>query len=308
MTGQLLSTASPPEHIDRSSLDRDSSPMAKVVDVGCSRMILGDVLEVLASLDSDKFDLAIVDPPYGASSKSAWHLRADHELPGFGGEWKLSSSDWDRLTGASYLRWSLAWLAELKRVVRPTGSIWLHSSYHNSGILNVACQSLGLEIINEVVWAKRNSFPNLSGRRLTASHETLLWVHTGGRRRQYRFNYPESKAYSDGGDSFKKAGFQMRTVWDLPNNKTKEELKFGSHPTQKPLRLLNRLVAISGLENGSLIIPFSGSGSAVIAGLRGRMKPTAIEQEPTYFEKSVEWVRAESKSSKQMRLHLDSAE
>lgn len=69
---------------------------------------------------------------------------------------------------------TIAWLGELNRLVRPTGSLWIHAIYHNSGIVNVACQILGLEIINEIVWFKRTVFPNLSAQRLTANYETIL--------------------------------------------------------------------------------------------------------------------------------------
>ncbi|MFQ5611429.1 MAG: DNA methyltransferase [Anaerolineae bacterium] len=115
-------------------------------------------------------------------------LFTDSYLDGFGGAWKLASHTWDKFNGIDGFEFTLRWLHELKRLVKPTGSIWIHSTYHNSGIINVACQILGLEIINEVVWYKRNAFPNLSGRRLTASHETILWVHTGGNKRDYYFN------------------------------------------------------------------------------------------------------------------------
>ena len=53
--------------------------------------------------------------------------------------------------------------------------MWVHGTYHSAGITNVTMQMLDIEIINEIVWYKRNSFPNLAGRRLTASHETILW-------------------------------------------------------------------------------------------------------------------------------------
>lgn len=146
---------------------------------------------------------------------------------------------------------TLRWLAELKRLVKPTGSLWIHATYHNAGFVNVACQLLGLEIINEVVWFKRNAFPNLSARRLTASHETILWVHTGNGKREYRFNYEEVKAAHFSEDNLKERGKQLRTVWDIPNNKTKEERQFGDHPTQKPLRLAERIFLIAGVKGGA---------------------------------------------------------
>jgi DNA modification methylase len=71
--------------------------------------------------------------------------------------------------------------------------MWIFGTYHNIGIINVICQKLNIEIINEVIWYKRNAFPNLSGRRLTASHETILWCHSGQNRREYYFDYEYSK-------------------------------------------------------------------------------------------------------------------
>ena len=251
--------------------------------IGGATLVLGDAIGHMAQLDDRSFDLAIVDPPYGASTAATWRLPAGHELPGFGGAWRLADHEWDLLTGDASFRFTLAWLGELRRIVRPTGSLWLHATYHNAGFINVACQLLGLEIINEVVWFKRNAFPNLSGRRLTASHETLLWVHTGGSRRRYRFNYESVKAAAFAGDALKEAGKQLRTVWDIPNNKAKSERRFGGHPTQKPLRLTNRLFAISGVAGGSVLVPFMGSGTEVVSALAHDMVPTGVEIDPDWF-------------------------
>ncbi len=243
-----------------------------------------DALEGMKDLPAQSFDLAIADPPYGASTQATWKLEQGHNLAGFGGAWKLASHSWDLFSGIEGMELTLTWLNELKRLVKPTGSLWIHSTYHNAGIMNVACQLLGLEIINEVVWFKRNAFPNLAARRLTASHETILWVHTGNGKRAYRFNYEEVKAAHFPEDSFKERGKQLRTVWDIPNNKTKAELEFGSHPTQKPLRLTERLLLISGLRGGRLLVPFAGSGTELVAGLRYGMDAVGFETEKEYFE------------------------
>jgi site-specific DNA-methyltransferase (adenine-specific) len=255
-------------------------------------LYLQDVLTGVAQLPDNSFDLAIADPPYGASTNATWKVDKDHALPGFGGAWKLADHAWDMLSGAAGFDFALRWLSELKRLVKPTGSIWIHSTYHNSGIINVACQLLGLEIINEVVWFKRNAFPNLSARRLTASHETILWTHTGNGKREYRFNYDQVKAAFFPEDNLKERGKQLRTVWDIPNNKTKEELEFGNHPTQKPLRLTDRILLISGMRDGRLLIPFAGSGTELVAGLRYGMECVGFEVDPTYFALAVKRVTA----------------
>lgn len=247
------------------------------------KLILQDALEGMSSYPDNFFDLAICDPPYGASTKATWKYDSSKKLNGFGGNWNLADHDWDLLAGQEVFQFTYQWLSKLKRLVKPTGSIWIHSTYHNSGFVNVACQLLGLEIINEVVWYKRNAFPNLAKRRLTASHETILWVHTKGKKRQYTFNYEDVKRVAFRGDNFKQPGKQLRTVWDIPNNKDKEEITFGSHPTQKPLRLSERLLFISGTKGGKLLVPFAGSGTELIAGLKYEMEVVGFETNETYL-------------------------
>ncbi len=249
-----------------------------------AQLILQDVVAGLAEMPDNTFDLCIADPPYGASSKAKWKYDSEKKLEGFGGNWKLTSEVWDLLSQNELFESTFIWLKEVKRVVKPTGSIWIHSTYHNSGFVNVCCQLLGLEIINEVAWYKRNAFPNLSARRLTASHETILWVHTGEAKRSYLFNYEDVKKAKFESDSLKKQGKQLRTVWDIPNNKKKVELLFGKHPTQKPLRVSERLLMISGLENGKLLVPFTGSGTEMIAGLKYGMSVVGFEINAEYFE------------------------
>lgn len=275
-------------------MDTPTRSSKRTFSEGGHELVLGDAIAGLAELPDKSFDLAIVDPAYGASIEKRWGIPADHGLQGFGGKWSQAAHAWDRLNGVEEFGQVVTWLSELGRIVRPTGSIWIHSTYHNSGFVNVACQLLGLEIINEVVWYKRNAFPNLAGRRITASHESLLWVHTGGpKARTYRFNYDEVKAADFPGDSLKTAGKQLRTVWDIPNNKDRSEREFGSHPTQKPLRLTNRLFQISGTPGGRVLVPFLGSGTEAVVAARHGMSVVGFEIELDYFELACQRLKQE---------------
>lgn len=243
-----------------------------------------DCVELMRSMPDDSVDLAIADPPYNLAKGGHWSWNAAVPLPGFGGAWQKAMPAWDNRSLDEYFAFTLTWLRELGRVVRPTGSIWIHGTYHNAGILNVALQVLGIEIINEVIWYKRNSFPNLSGRRLTASHETILWAHTGGKRRQYFFNYEAARAMECPEDALKTPGKQLRTVWDIPNNKDPVELRHGKHPTQKPLRLLMRMLAISARPGDLVLVPFAGSGSECVAARNFGAHFLAAEIMPEYVE------------------------
>lgn len=243
-----------------------------------------DCIEGMKKLENNSFDLAIVDPPYNLSKGNSWKWDNSIKLKGFGGNWEKVMEAWDTMPMGEYVEFCIAWLNELKRIVKPSGSIWIHGTYHNIGIINFCMQLLEIEIINEIIWFKRNSFPNLSGRRLTASHETILWAHTGEKKREYYFNYEKSKSMIYPEDSIKKDGKQMRTVWDIPNNKRKEELDFGKHPTQKPIRLISRMLDISAKPSAKVLIPFAGSGSECIAAMKHDLSFLAFEIDENYYE------------------------
>lgn len=241
----------------------------------------------MSKLPSNSIDLVIADPPYNLSKGGNWKWDNSVKLSGMGGNWNKAMEDWDSMTLDEYWLFTEAWLQEVKRVLKPSGSLWIFGTYHNMGILNVICQKNNIEIINEVIWYKRNAFPNLSGRRLTASHETLLWCHVGDKKREYYFDYEYSKEASFSEDNLKTTGKQMRTVWDIPNNKKREELEHGKHPTQKPLRILNRIINLSSKPNDIIMTPFSGSGSECLAAKQLGRNYIGFEVKDEYYELSL---------------------
>ena len=228
-------------------------------------IINGECVSEMKKLPNSCIDLIIADPPYNLSKGGEWKWDNSVELQGMGGNWNKAMQKWDDFTLESYMAFTKVWLAEAKRILKPTGSMWIFGTYHNMGVINVTCQMLGIEIINEVIWYKRNAFPNLAGRRLTASHETILWCNKGGKKREYFFDYGYSKDGDFSYDSLKSAGKQMRTVWDISNNKEKSELIYGKHPTQKPIRILKRIIKLASSEGDIMLTPFSGSGSECVA-------------------------------------------
>lgn len=246
------------------------------------QIVYGESVENMKKMPDNSIDLVIADPPYNLSHGNSWSWNGEAKLSGFGGAWNKVMESWDNMSIKDYFAFSFAWLSEVKRILKPTGSIWVFGTYHNIGVINTVFQILGIEIINEISWYKRNAFPNLSGRRLTASHETLLWGHVGNKKREYYFNYEASKNFSDPSDGLKVQGKQMRTVWDIPNNKEKEELKFGKHPTQKPLRICRRIIELSSSPKAIILSPFAGAGSECVAAKEMNRHYIGIELEEEY--------------------------
>lgn len=261
-----------------------------------NKIICGDVLEHLKNIPDNSIDLVVADPPYNLSKGSRINF-SNQGVAGFGGEWNKVMEDWDNMPFYDYLKFSFQWLAEVKRVLKPTGSVWVFGTYHNMGLINLAYQALNIEIINEVVWYKRNAFPNLAGRRLTASHETLLWGHSGNdKNRRYYFDYKKSKEYFDPSDLMKAEGKQMRTVWDVPNNKESREIEFGKHPTQKPLRVCKRIIEISSKPGDLVLVPFAGAGSECLAASELGRKFIGFELDQKYIDIANKRISASNKN------------
>ena len=178
---------------------------------------------------------------------------------------------------AEYDRFSHAWLAECRRVLKPDGAIWVIGSYHNIFRLGVAMQDLGFWIQNDVIWRKVNPMPNFRGKRFTNAHETMIWA---GARSQSRvtFNYESLKASND--------DLQMRSDWLFPICSGPERLKDDggrkAHPTQKPEALLHRILIASTKPGDIVLDPFFGTGTTGAVAKRLGRQFIGIERDPDY--------------------------
>ena len=269
-------------------------------------IINGECTAEMQKLPDSCIDLIIADPPYNLSKGGEWKWDNSVELKGMGGDWNKVMQEWDDFTLESYMTFTKSWLSEAQRILKPTGSMWIFGTYHNIGVINVMCQMLGIEIINEVIWYKKNAFPNLAGRRLTASHETILWCNKGGKKREYYFDYEYSKSGDFSYDGLKAPGKQMRTVWDISNNKEKCELEYGKHPTQKPIRILKRMIKLASREGDIMLTPFSGSGSECVAAKIMGRKYIGIELDNSYCEIAINRLAHVDETEEQFgQLHLE---
>ncbi len=81
-------------------------------------------------------------------------------------------------------------------------------------------------------------------------------------------------------------GRQMRNVWEIPAPLA-EEKKFGKHPTQKPVELLNRIILASTKEKDLILDPFCGSSTTGVAAVLHNRKYVGIDLEEKYLQLSV---------------------
>lgn len=242
------------------------------------RLYQGNCLEILEQIPEDTFDMIFADPPYHLSN-GGFTCHAGKAV-------SVNKGKWDESKGIDEdFQFHLDWINACKRVLKPSGTIWISGTYHSIYSCGFALQKSGYKILNDIVWFKPNASPNLSCRYFTASHETLLWAIKDPKAK-HTFNYEEMKDGDWGEDFIKKSNKQMRSVWAIGAIKTYEK-KFGKHPTQKPLELLKRII-ISSTNKGDLILdPFTGSSTAGIMAKELGRKFVGIDINSEYLDLSI---------------------
>ena len=236
-------------------------------------ILAGDCIEAMNALPEASIDLIFADPPYNLQLRGDLHRPDNSQVDGV-------DDAWDRFASfETYDRFTRAWLAAARRLLKPEGAIWVIGSYHNIFRVGAALQDTGFWILNDVVWRKSNPMPNFRGKRFTNAHETMIWAskEQGAR---YTFNYEALKSLND--------GIQMRSDWVLPictgHERLKNEAGEKAHSTQKPESLLHR-VLVGATNPGDVVLdPFFGTGTTgAVAKMLGR-DYIGIEREEAYRE------------------------
>ena len=234
------------------------------------QILPGDCLDLLADLPARSVDLVFADPPYNLQLQRAlWRPN----------QTKVDAVDdaWDKFDGlADYDAFTRAWLSACRRVLKPSGALWVIGTYHNIHRVGAILMDLGYWILNEIAWIKANPMPNFRGVRFTNAHETLIWAKTSESAR-YTFNYQAMKALNN--------GKQMRSDWLIPLCSGGERIRVNgekAHPTQKPEALLERVILASSNPGDVILDPFFGTGTTGAVAKRLGRRWIGIEREAAY--------------------------
>lgn len=239
------------------------------------RLYCDDCLNVLTSVPNDTFDMIFADPPYMLSN--------DGITCQSGKVVSVNKGDWDKSGGFEQdFEFHKTWLSACKRVLKPTGTLWVSGTYHSIYSCGFAMQLLGFHILNDICWFKPNASPNMSCRYFTASHETLIWARKD-KKSKHIFNYDAMKNGDFPQDFIKKPHTQMRSVWAIGTPKASEKT-FGRHPTQKPLDLLRRIVLSSTNADDLILDPFMGSGTTGVAAVEAGRRFVGIDKCADFVE------------------------
>lgn len=272
----------PMSEVDQPLDHGQSEPLPLPDHASPCTLVQGDCLHVLPQLPAESVDIVFADPPYGLSNGGSSCQN--------GRRVRVDKGSWDASNGLERdHEQHLRWLAAVQRVLRPSGTLWVSGTQHVIFSIGFALQQLGYHLLNTVTWFKPNATPHLACRYLTHSTELLLWASPGRRTPlQHRFNYQEMKA--------RNGGKQMRDLWEIAESPVPDgehvvwahptpgarEKTFGRHPTQKPLALLERVIAASSVPGDLVLDPFCGSGTTGVAAVAAGRRFIGIEREHDY--------------------------
>jgi len=256
----------------RRLMPRSRATTSEILDLDIIRR--GDCIAELSKLPAHSVDLVFADPPYNLQ------LQGDLKRPD---QSMVDAVDdaWDKFESfAAYDAFTRAWLLAVRRVLKPTGTLWVIGSYHNIFRVGSMLQDLNFWILNDIVWRKTNPMPNFRGRRFTNAHETMIWAAREPDARGYTFNYEAMKAANE--------DVQMRSDWLFPicsgGERLKDEAGHKVHPTQKPEALLARIILSASKPGDVILDPFLGSGTTAAVAKRLRRHFIGIERDASYAD------------------------
>lgn len=250
-----------------------------------------DSLNVLKSLEDNKFDLIITSPPY--------NIGKSYEV-------KTSIED--------YLETQEQIIDELVRVLSDTGSLcWQVGNYIDKGevfpldmFYYQIFKRKGLKLRNRIIWHFGHGLH--AQNRFSGRYETILWF---SKTDDYIFNldpvrvpskYPGKRHYKGekkgelSGNPLGKnpsdiweiiANDWDKEIWNIPNVKSNHPEKT-EHPCQYPIELVERCILALTNDNGWILDPFSGVGSTMIASLKNNRNSVGIDKEKIYCDISKE--------------------
>jgi len=223
------------------------------------KLINGDALEILKQLEAKSVNLIFADPPYNLSGENYLTCKSGKMV-------KCDKGLWDQIENIH--EFNKAWIEECIRVLKDDGTIWISGTLHNHPSIGVILKQLNLWIINDIIWFKPNAPPLIQKNRFVPSTE-LIWL--ASKSKQYYFNYEIAVRLSN--------GKQMRNLWEIPAERHKT-----SHPTEKPEKLLERIILIGSKEGDTILDPFMGSGTTGVVAKRFNRNFIGIEIDENYFE------------------------
>ena len=228
-------------------------------------LVEGDCMSILEAFDF-KFDMIFADPPYFLSNGGK-KIQGTQMV-------SVDKGSWDKLDSLEQINsFNRKWIDACKALLKDNGTIWVCGTFHNIYSVEMCLKEAGFQIINIITWQKSDPTPTWGDLHFNFSSEYIIWARKNPKSRHY-FNFELMKQMN--------GGVLMPDVWKLPTVGMWEKT-CGKHPTQKPLRLLYRIILASTQIGETILDPFAGSCTTGIAANLLDRKFIGIDQSEEYL-------------------------
>jgi DNA modification methylase len=254
-----------------------------------NKIICGDNLEILRKMPDEFVDLCYIDPPFFTSKTYEVIWNDGAEIRAFEDRW-VKMGETGRYTKDInvYLAFMEPRIKEIYRVLKKTGSFYLHCDWHANAHLRIMLDEIfgKNNFQNEIIWFYKTG--GVAKDRFARKHDNIYFYTKSNK---YTFNPQKEKSYLS-----YKYGFQnieikqdemgyytevyCRDVWDIPALRGNQPETIG-YPTQKPEALLERIIKASSNEGDIVLDAFCGCGTTLAVAKRLNRRFIGIDVSPT---------------------------
>ena len=263
-----------------------------------NRLILGDNLEILKTIDSDTIDLIYLDPPFFSNRNYEVIWGDSGEVRSFQDRWSGGMEH--------YIAWLKERVEQMLRILKPSGSIFLHCDWHANAYIRVEIldRIFGINNFrNEIAWCYGGWAQTRTGQ-FSRKHDVIYFYSKSDRnvfnpvtemwdRAEYIKNRRQKVHKDENGREFVwadgrntvrryiedvlKEGKAVYDYWNMNALTTSSKERIG-YPTQKPEALLERIIKCASNEGDTVLDPFVGGGTTVAVADRLNRKWIGIDQ------------------------------
>lgn len=233
----------------------------------------GDVIEKMKEIPDGSVNLIFADPPYN-----------------IGKDFDGLKENWEE---EEFLEWCYSWIEECYRVLAKDGTFYLMNSTENMPYLDIHCRKT-FNIMSRIIWSYDSS--GVQAKRYFGSlYEPILMLTKG---KSYTFNYEDIMVEAKTGAKRQLMDYRKNppqpyntkkvpgNVWEFSRVRFKMD-EYENHPTQKPEKLLERIILASSNENDVVLDPFSGSFSTAAVAKKLNRRAIGIEINPEYVKMGI---------------------
>jgi site-specific DNA-methyltransferase (adenine-specific) len=217
-------------------------------------LLQGDCIDVLSTIDNESVDCFMSDPPYSSGARQTSTMRARKGMLR-ADKWKEDWFGTDNASSYGFMFFMRGVMLSAMNKCKTGAHIYSFIDWRNYPLLFGVFESAGVRVNNMIVWDKEIFGMGTNYRN---QHELIIFGSKGAPAESQRL--------------------------DIPNVISSRRVRQDSHPTEKPVGLMEILISVSTKEGDTILDPFMGSGTTGVAAVKMGRGFIGIEADPEHFK------------------------